>query len=57
VRERVGCSAANAATSTRDHGMMTRKGCHSIPSPKRRKYFKFKVFSVQAGGWIVTEIF
>jgi hypothetical protein len=57
VGERAGRGAADAATSTRDHGMMTRKGCHSIPPPNRGKYFKFKVFSVQAGEWIVIEIF
>jgi hypothetical protein len=57
MRERAGGGAANAATSTRDHGVLTCKARHSIPSPKRGKYFKFKVFSVQAAGGLSPRYF
>jgi hypothetical protein len=49
VRKRAGRGTANAATSASDYGMMTRKGCHSIPFRLQSavnilslKFFQFK---------------
>jgi hypothetical protein len=56
LRERARRRAADASTAARNQGMMTcqrRQFCHASAT---RKYFKFKVFSLQGAGRIVTEI-